>query len=411
MGIIENKLKNVRTLQDIVSILSILFYNMDAISRNYYNIFLDDNAREVPVELYNEDGKIVERLIPNVANYKVKAQVCDGDPNGRISGSKGTLCLDIQNQDLYYKATDPNNDGLSTREWIRLYDYNLNLLEVEGDGSKLHDLSTGQLERGVLTPERGGTGVGVSEDGTNSLFTGLVKANSAGACSKAVSDVDYVDPSTMTGIISHFAGARGENDVNIPKGWLVCDGREVAKDTYSRLYNVIGDTYGTATSEDNFKLPDLINKYVKGSAEASEIPGEAVVGTHTHSTEGTKTGEAGIHAHGPGNYEISGGFSGSSQADDQTGNTREIENGKEYVKDNGSSGAYGAFKKVGARVKVHQYGEADNYYEFRASRTWTGECEYNGSHAHDLNVTIQPNNDEEKENDVAHMKMIPIIKA
>lgn len=50
-----------------------------------------------------------------------------------------------------------------------------------------------------------------------------------------------------------------------PVGFLVCDGSEVSKSTYADLFEVIGDTYGTATDTSKFKLPDLRDKFVQGA--------------------------------------------------------------------------------------------------------------------------------------------------
>ena len=41
-----------------------------------------------------------------------------------------------------------------------------------------------------------------------------------------------------------------------PTGWIICDGSELSKTTYSDLFYIIGNKYGSA-SDDNFKLPDL----------------------------------------------------------------------------------------------------------------------------------------------------------
>lgn len=45
--------------------------------------------------------------------------------------------------------------------------------------------------------------------------------------------------------------------------WL--EGAEVSKTTYSALYAVYGDTYGTAESEDNFVLPDFRGRVLWGA--------------------------------------------------------------------------------------------------------------------------------------------------
>lgn len=52
---------------------------------------------------------------------------------------------------------------------------------------------------------------------------------------------------------------------NIPNGYLLCDGREVSKETYKDLYKIIGDTYGTPTDNTKFKLPDLRDKFIQGA--------------------------------------------------------------------------------------------------------------------------------------------------
>lgn len=40
------------------------------------------------------------------------------------------------------------------------------------------------------------------------------------------------------------------------EGWLLCNGQEVLKSQYNRLYQIIGNTFGVASNADYFKLPD-----------------------------------------------------------------------------------------------------------------------------------------------------------
>lgn len=61
------------------------------------------------------------------------------------------------------------------------------------------------------------------------------------------------------GTVLHYAGSTA------PNGWLVCDGSEVSKEEYAQLYADIGTAYGTATSSDNFVLPNLIDRFAQGS--------------------------------------------------------------------------------------------------------------------------------------------------
>lgn len=50
-----------------------------------------------------------------------------------------------------------------------------------------------------------------------------------------------------------------------PVGFLVCDGSEVSKTTYSDLYSVIGDLYGECTDTSKFKLPNAKGRVLQGA--------------------------------------------------------------------------------------------------------------------------------------------------
>ena len=51
----------------------------------------------------------------------------------------------------------------------------------------------------------------------------------------------------------------------IPNGYLLCDGSEINRITYSKLFNIIGTIYGEGNSETTFNLPNLINNFIQGS--------------------------------------------------------------------------------------------------------------------------------------------------
>lgn len=93
------------------------------------------------------------------------------------------------------------------------------------------------------------------------------------------------------GTVLHYAGSTA------PNGWLVCDGSEVSKGEYAQLYAVIGTTYGTATSSDNFVLPNLIDRFAQGSK---------TVGTHKDAGLPNITGEWHIAHWATGVYNTSG---------------------------------------------------------------------------------------------------------
>lgn len=72
----------------------------------------------------------------------------------------------------------------------------------------------------------------------------------------------FINP---TGSIICFGG------LTPPPGWLTCDGSEVSKDTYSNLYEVIGNNYGIPVNNNNFILPNLQNKFPLGKSNTNNI--------------------------------------------------------------------------------------------------------------------------------------------
>ena len=77
-----------------------------------------------------------------------------------------------------------------------------------------------------------------------------------------------------------------------PKGYLVCQGQLVSKITYSKLYEICGDTFGTST-ETHFYLPDLRGKTLAGYDENDT----------TMNTIGKLLGNK-THAHTTGNHTL-----------------------------------------------------------------------------------------------------------
>jgi microcystin-dependent protein len=63
-----------------------------------------------------------------------------------------------------------------------------------------------------------------------------------------------------TGTVYAFAGQ------NAPTGYLFCDGSAVSRTTYANLFAVIGTTYGAGNGTTTFNLPNLIDRFVQGSA-------------------------------------------------------------------------------------------------------------------------------------------------
>lgn len=64
------------------------------------------------------------------------------------------------------------------------------------------------------------------------------------------------------GTMQMFAGN------TIPAGWLLCDGSAISRTDYSELFEVIGTTYGAGDGSTTFNLPNLIDRFLQGSATA-----------------------------------------------------------------------------------------------------------------------------------------------
>ena len=53
-----------------------------------------------------------------------------------------------------------------------------------------------------------------------------------------------------------------------PTGYVLCNGANVSRTTYSNLFAVIGTTYGAGDGSTTFTLPNLIDRFIEGSSTA-----------------------------------------------------------------------------------------------------------------------------------------------
>lgn len=94
--------------------------------------------------------------------------------------------------------------------------------------------------------------------------------------------------SVPTGQLTAYAG------VLAPDGWLFCDGSAVSRTTYSKLFSVIGTTWGAGNGFSTFNLPDLRERFPIGSSFA----GPDTVGAAGGTNEVTlTTNQLPIHTH------------------------------------------------------------------------------------------------------------------
>lgn len=89
--------------------------------------------------------------------------------------------------------------------------------------------------------------------------------------------------------------------------WL--EGAEVSKAAYAQLYAVYGDTYGEASSPDNFLLPDFRNRSIWGSEDGTFGYIEAGLPNITGEIESTVWGGSngrGLFTYGQGSFQLHG---------------------------------------------------------------------------------------------------------
>ena len=74
-----------------------------------------------------------------------------------------------------------------------------------------------------------------------------------------VYDIEAYENPIPTGSIFPFAG------IVAPEGFLLCNGQEVSRFTYSKLYGVLGDIYGAGDGSTTFNLPDFRDRFAQGA--------------------------------------------------------------------------------------------------------------------------------------------------
>lgn len=122
----------------------------------------------------------------------------------------------------------------------------------------------------ITNPQKTNTYIPVVTQATTiaaSLNTFGIVGASPGVASISAGQNIYIDPpnATKTASISfEFPGAIFPFPMEIPNGWLACNGQEVSRAAYFRLYGLIGVSYGSGNSRTTFNLPDLRGRTIMG---------------------------------------------------------------------------------------------------------------------------------------------------
>lgn len=91
---------------------------------------------------------------------------------------------------------------------------------------------------------------------------------------------DMFDNPTITGDTLPVGSITLWSGSTTPTNWLLCDGREVSRTTYSELFAAIGTIWGAGDGSTSFNLPDFTDKFTLGAGgdvDLAETGGEKEV--------------------------------------------------------------------------------------------------------------------------------------
>lgn len=382
MADVTDRLKNVRTLEDVVNLLTILFTNLNNQNEIYYDMFLNPTPMDLELERYDENGELVTVVLANRAKDRISALSGSGSPNGVKAAPVGSTYIDTTAGDFYFKASGTDAYGWilvrTTRNFIEGTQY----ISPTGDASGLVNLNMNNAGSGTLPVVRGGSGVNTITGPIQGNGTSPFSVYSGGGGGGGGSDL-----SGLVGMVMYYPKG------TIPSGFLVCDGSSVSRTTYSALFNVLGTTYGSGDGSTTFNLPNLIDKYIKGGLpQSAGSEGSAHVGSHAHILQGT-TGSESKHTHDPGTLNSTGQVNVN-----QTG-----------VKN--PSGALSISSEVTNANNGSGTWQRKSTIVFNLASGWVSGCKTgSGSpHGHSLEG-LSTKSAGSGTNDVDHVVMVPVIK-
>jgi microcystin-dependent protein len=86
--------------------------------------------------------------------------------------------------------------------------------------------------------------------------------------------------------------------INVPDGWLNCNGALLNKIAYVDLFLAIGNTYGGVPSDLSFNLPDMRGRVGIGAGQGADLSNRVFATSGGAETHTLTTSEMPVHNHG-----------------------------------------------------------------------------------------------------------------
>lgn len=227
------------------------------------------------------DGRYFNKESGGILTGELKLDTTVGVAHLELqSGNEGDLKINNSQQGLYFNRYRIKDDYIASNE-IRLGENSQCI--IDNGNIKLSSGSNGIINIGnkfIMDIANGRMSIGSRASTEDSLYIdGNLLVEQTITCSSIV--CPSFSPFVAGSIVLYPS-------INIPTGWLLCDGGSYDKIQYFSLWNVIQYTFGG--SRDSFKVPDLINRFPRGATSNIATTGgkstatltEANLPSHSH---------------------------------------------------------------------------------------------------------------------------------
>ena len=222
-------------------------------------------------DLTNDSGFLTSHQ--SLSNYStlantIKSLSISGKTITYTKGDNTTGTLTTQDNNTWTAmvgATSSSNGSVGYVNAVPPKDgYNTKYLRADGTWQVPPD-HTYTVNNATLTIQKNGTTVKTFTANASSNVTANITVPTK--TSDLTNDSGFLTSADLlpTGSYIQFAGSQA------PDGFLVCNGGEISRTTYSNLFAVIGTTYGSGDGSTTFNLPNLTDRFLQGSSTSGTV--------------------------------------------------------------------------------------------------------------------------------------------